>query len=184
MLPVLLDAQRKAVENASAFFIGGYFRALFENNVTAWEKQLDALVEDTRLNGLIAELTYLSGLTDRAGLRLLKLAKSGVMDIKYFASFASFFGKRLTDSLSEKVFIEWIAFLLDCLDNLAVPIALKLYYFYYIHDKQELTPPRDLTFQMLTRPILFENLPVLYQSLQLGNSMTDELLGRHHKWHS
>ena len=170
MLPVLLDAQRKAVENASAFFIGGYFRALFENNVTEWEKQLDALVEDTRLNVLVAELTYLSGLTDRAGLRLLKLAKSEVMDIKYFASF---FGKRLTDSLSEKVFIEWIAFLLDCEDNLAVSIALKLYYFYYIYDKQEPTLPRDLTFQLLTRPTLFENLPVLYQSLQLGNSMTD-----------
>ena len=170
MIPVLLDAQRKAVENASAFFLGGYFRALFENNVTEWEKQLDALVEDTRLNVLVAELTYLSGLTDRAGLRLLKLAKSGVMDIEYFASF---FGKRLTDSLSEKVFIEWIAFLLDCSDNLAVSIALKLYYFYYIHDKQEPTPPRDLTFQLLTRPTLFENLPVLYQRFQLGNSMTD-----------
>ena len=171
LLPVLLDAQRKAVENASAFFIGGYFRALFENNVTEWEKQLDVLIEDTRLNVLVAELTYLSGLTDRAGLRLLKLAKSEVMDIKYFASF---FGKRLTDSLSEKVFIEWIAFLLDCSDNLGVSIALKLYYFYYIHDKQEPAPPRDLTFQLLTRPTLFENLPVLYQSLQLGHSMTDD----------
>ena len=171
LLPVLLDAQRKAVENASAFFLGGYFRALFEKNVTEWEQQLDTLVEDTRLNVLVAELTYLSGLTDRAGLRLLKLAKSGVMDIKYFASF---FGKRLTDSLSEEVFIQWIAFLLDCSDNLAVSIALKLYYFYYIHDKQEPTPPRDLTFQLLTRPTLFENLPVLYQSLQLGHSMTDD----------
>ena len=171
MLPVLLNAQRKAVENASPFFLGGYFRALFENNITEWEKQLDALVEDNRLNVLVAELTYLSGLTDRAGLRLLKLAKSEIMDIKYFASF---FGKRLTDSLSEKVFIEWIAFLLDCSDNLAVSIALKLYYFYYIHDKQEPTPPRDLTFQLLTRPTLFENLPVLYKSLQLGHSMTDD----------
>ena len=171
LLPGLLDAQRKAVENASAFFLGGYFRALFENNVTAWEKQLDALVENTRLNMLVAELTYLSGLTDQAGLRLLKLAKSEVMDIKYFASFS---GKRLTDSLSEKVFIEWIAFLLDCSDNLAVSIALKLYYFYYIYDKQEPTPPRDLTFQLLTRPALFENLPVLYKSHQLVSSMTDD----------
>ena len=93
------------------------------------------------------------------------------MDIKYFASF---FGKRLTDSLSEKVFIEWIAFLLDCSDNLAVSIALKLYYFFYIYDKQEPTPPRDLTFQLLTRPTLFENLPVLYKSHQLVNSMTDD----------
>ena len=167
----LLDVQRKADNNASAYFLGGYLRAVFEKDVAQWEAQLDALVEDTRLNGLVVELTYLSGLTDRAGLRLLKLAKSGVMDIKYFASF---FGKRLTDNLSEKVFIEWIAFLLDCSDNLAVSIALKLYYFYYIYDKQQPTFPRDLTFQLLTRPTLFENLPVLYKSLQLGHSMTDD----------
>ena len=170
ILPVLLDAQRKAVENASVFFLGGYFRALFEGNIAAWEEQLDTLVEDTRLNALTPELTYLSGLTDRAGLRLLKLAKAEIMDIKYFASF---FSKRMTDNLSEKVFIEWIAFLLDYSDNLAVSIALKLYYFYFIYDKKEPTPPRDLTFQLLTRPTLFENLPVLYQRSQLGNSMTD-----------
>ena len=40
--PTLLDAQRKAGDNASAFFLGGYFRALFEGNVAEWEKQLDA----------------------------------------------------------------------------------------------------------------------------------------------
>ena len=154
LLPMLIEAQRNAGENASAFFLGGYFRTLFESNVSEWEEQLDALVEDTRLNVLVAELTYLSGMTDRAGLRLLKLAKTEVMDIKYFAFF---FGKRTTDNLSEKVFTEWIAFLLDCSDNLAVSIALKLYHFYYIHDKQEPTPPRDLTFQLLTRPAWFEN---------------------------
>ena len=165
LLPALLEAQRNAGENASAFFLGGYFRSLFESNITEWEKQLDALVEDTVLNMLIPELTYRSGITDRAGLRLLKLAEEGVMHIN---SFVSFFGSRVADNLSDAVFTKWITFLLNCSGELAVPIALKLYYFYYVYDKQELTLPHDLTFQLLVRPTTFENLT----PNQL-NSMTD-----------
>lgn len=170
MLPTLLEAQRNAGENTSAFFLGGYFRALFESNIMEWEKQLDALVKDTNLNVLIPDLTYRSGMTDRAGLRLLELAKEGVMGID---SFASFFSSHVTNRLSEKVFTEWIKFLLECSNELAVPIALKLYYFYYVHSKQEFTLPRDLTFQLLVRPARFENVPVPYQRFQLAHSMTD-----------
>ncbi|MDD9974900.1 MAG: hypothetical protein OXU27_12885 [Candidatus Poribacteria bacterium] len=155
ILPMLLEAQRNASENASAFFLGGYFRALFDSNVIAWEKQLDALVEDPRLNVLIPDLTYRSGITDQAGLRLLKLAEEGVMHI---SSFASFFDSRVTDNLSGEVFTKWITFLLDSSDSSAVPIALKLYYFYYVHGKQKFTLPHDLTFQLLVRPARFENL--------------------------
>lgn len=165
LLSTLLEARRNVVNNASAYFLGGYFRALFDSNVAAWEEQLDGLVKDAKLNLLIPELTYRSGITDQAGLRLLRLAEKGVMPIN---SFALFFGSRVTDNLSEKVFTEWIAFLLNCSDELAVSIGLKLYYFYYVHDKQEPVLPRDLTFQLLIRPALFENL-----DQRLLNSMTD-----------
>ena len=170
LLPTLLNAQRNAGENASAFFLGGYFRALFENNATEWEEQLDALVEDTKLNVLIPDLTYHSGITDRAGLRLLKLAEEGVMHVN---SFAFFFGSRVTDNLSDEVFTKWITFLLNCSDNSAVPIALKLYYFYYVHGKQEFTLPRDLTFQLLVRPARFENLSPNQMNSMTGGYWTD-----------
>ncbi len=165
MLSTLLEARRNVVDNASAYFLGGYFRALFDSNVAEWEAQLDALIDDAKLNLLIPELTYRSGITDQAGLRLLKLAEKGIMPIN---SFALFSGIRVTDNLSEKVFTEWIKFLLECSDELAVSIALKLYYFYYVHGKQEFTLPCDLTFQLLIRPALFENL-----DQRLLNSMTD-----------
>ena len=77
MLPTLLNAQRKAGENASAFFLGGYFRTLFERNVTEWEEQLDALVEDNTLNVLIPDITYPSGMTDRTGFRLQTCRRGG-----------------------------------------------------------------------------------------------------------
>lgn len=165
MMSTLLNAQRKAGDNASAFFLGGYFRALFDSNVAAWEQHLDALAEDMRLNVLIPELTYRSGITDRAGLRLLKLAEEEVMPIN---SFALFFGSHVTNNLSDEVFAKWIAFLLNCSDNSAIPIALKLYYFYYVHDKQDPVLPPDLTFQMLVRPATFGN----FDPFQL-NAMTD-----------
>ena len=170
LLPTLLEARRNVVDNASTFFLGGYFRAVFEKDNAQWETQLDALVADTTLNSLIPEITRLSGITDRGASRLLKLAKEGVMEIK---SFSSFFGSGVTDNLSEEVFTAWIEFLLNSSEKLAVPIALKLYYFRYVYTKQASVLPRDLTFQLLTRPSLFENVPVSYQHSQLGNAMTD-----------
>ena len=165
ILPTLLEAQRNAEKNVSAFFLSGYFCALFEDNIAEWEKHLDVLAEDSTLNVLIPELTYRSGMTDRAGLRLLKLAKAESMSVN---DFSLFFGS--TIGLSDRVFIEWIKFLLNSSNELALPIALKLYYFYYVYNKQEPNLPRDLTFQLLVRPARFENLNLIPNQM---NSMTD-----------
>ena len=164
LLSMLLNAQRNAGDDASAFFLGGYFFAIFERDESLWEEQLDLLVKDDTLNVLIPELTYRSGMTNQAGLRLLELAKTGIMCVN---NFILFFVKA-SENLSDKVFTEWIIFLLNCADELAVSIALKLYYFYYVHGKQEPALPRDLTFQLLARPARFENL----HPNQM-NSMTD-----------
>ena len=170
LLSTLLEARRNVVDNASAYFLGGYFRALFDINVAAWEEQLDALVDDTTLNGLIPEITHLSGMTDQAGLRLLKLAEKGIMRVD---SFVFFFGSGVTENLSDEVFTEWIKFLLNCSNELAVPIALKLHYFYYVHGKQEFTLPHDLTFQLLVRPARFENLIPNQMNSMTGHYWTE-----------
>ena len=53
LLPTLLKAQRNAGEDASAYFLGGYLRALFEAEPSVWEAQLDALINDAKLRLLI-----------------------------------------------------------------------------------------------------------------------------------
>ena len=78
----------------------------------------------------------------------LKLAKVEIMSVNKFV----FFFSQVIDGLSDEVFAEWIKFLLNCSNELAVPIALKLYYFYYIHDKKKHTLPNNLTFQLLVCP--------------------------------
>ena len=153
LLPTLLDAQRNAVDNASVYFLGGYFRIIFEKDVAQWENHLDELVEDTALNVLIPEITHRSGLTDRAGLRLLNLAKGGIIGINHFGTFV--YGKAV-ESLSEAVFTTWIEFLLNKTNKSAVSIALSLYHHYYIRKKPEPVLSSNLTSQLLTHPSFFE----------------------------
>lgn len=153
LLPTLLDAQRDIDDNASVYFLGGYFRVIFERNPAQWEEELDALIEDTSLNVLIPELTHRSGLTDQAGLRLLNLAKDGIIDANHFDVFV--YGQAIKN-LSNEVFTAWIEFLLDQTDKSAVSIALNLCDHYYIREDPETSLPTDLTFRMLTHPSLFE----------------------------
>lgn len=153
LLPTLLDAQRNAGENASVYFLGGYFHAIFDSDVAEWEKQLDALVADSILNVEIPELTSRSSMTDRAGLRILQLATSGIINSNHFRMFTY---SKTIESLSKGVFMRWIEFLLSVTDKSAASIVLHLYHSYYIFDKPEPTLPCELTFRVLSHPVLFE----------------------------
>ena len=153
LLPTLLDAQRNAEERVSFSFLGGYFRAIFEKDEPKWEEQLDALVDDPTLRVAIPELTDHSGLTDRAGRRVLNLAENGIINRNHFNIFT--LGTAI-EGLSDEIFTKWIAFLMDTTDKSAMSIALHLYYDYYIRRKPEPTLPPDLTFRLLTHPPLFE----------------------------
>ena len=152
LLPMLLDAQRNADENASTTFLGGYFGVLFESDTELWEAQLDALIDDKKLNSLIPALTHRSGLTDRAGLRLLDLTRRAVISINDFKLFV--YGKAIND-LSGEVFSEWVKFLLRASDKSIVSIALNFFYRYHVFQKPKPTLPLELTFRLITHPALF-----------------------------
>ena len=153
LLPMLLNAQRNVGDNGSTYFLGGYFRSIFEIDLAEWEEQLDALVEDTTLNVMIPDITHRSGLTDRAGIRLLSLAKEGIIGVNHFGTFV--YGRAIK-SLSDEVFVDWIEFLLDNANKSAISIAIDLYHGYYIFPKQEPTLPSELTLRLLTNSTLFQ----------------------------
>ena len=153
LLPLLLEAQRRADKNASVYFLGGYFRVLFERNRRKWEEQLDVLVEDKKLNVWIPELTRRSGISDRAALRILDLAKERIIGITHFRLFCS---GDVIQKLSEVTFKKWIEFLLTSSDTLAISIALGLYNFYYLFKESNYSLPQDLTFKLLTHQLLFQ----------------------------
>ena len=152
LLPMLLGAQREASENSDSYFLGGYFRAMFDTDVALWEQEIERLVEDSKLNVLIPLLTrYASGMTDQIGLRLLELAESRIISVSEFGVLGT-----AIESLSDEVFTEWIEFLLGFTDKSVVSIALDLYHRYYILRKSAPILSRDLTFRLLSHPSLFE----------------------------
>ena len=153
LLPMLLDAQRNAGENASTAFLGGYFCALFESDTGQWETQLDALIEDVKLRLLIPELTNRSGLTDRAGLRILDLAECSIINLNHFRFFA--YGQAIRN-LSNEIFAEWVTFLLSVNDKNSVSLALNLFHRYHVFQKTKPTLPFGLTFRLITHPALFK----------------------------
>ena len=152
LLPMLLGAQREASENSDSYFLGGYFRAMFDTDVALWEQEIERLVEDSKLNVLIPLLTrYSRGMTDKIGLRLLELAESRIISVSEFGVLGT-----AIESLSDEVFTEWIEFLLGFTDKSVVSIALDLYHRYYIFRKSAPTLSRDLTFRLLSHPSLFD----------------------------
>lgn len=153
LLPRLLEAQRAAGGNASVFFLGGYFRAVFEQNKQEWENQLDLLIKDDKLNIYIPELTWRSGMSDQAAIRILHLAKEGVIGISQFRMFGS---GSATKNLSENVLMEWIEYLLSSSETYATYIVLNLYHSYYLRKESNLIPPEELTLRLLTHQSLLQ----------------------------
>lgn len=163
LLPKILDALRSTGESASAFFAGGYVRALRERDIELWERTLDELAADERLRTYVPELTWRSGPSDRSMLRVLDLARSSLLPVGSFHMFA--FGG-VVQGLSEEVFHSVIEFLLATGERDGVLIALDLYHFYYGPKDSKRTLPKDLTLRLLTAPTLFT------KGARLGHSST------------
>ena len=153
LLPTLLKAQRNAGDNTSTAFLGGYFRALFESAPDQQEAQLYAMIDDTKLKALIPALTSQSGLTDRLGLCLLNLAIEGTIGVNDFKIFAY---SNAVGGLSDEVFGEWIALLLNVGNKVALSVALGLYHRYYVMQTSAPALQRELSFRLLSHQLLFK----------------------------
>jgi len=152
-VPTLLEAQKTAGTNATVSFLGGYFRALFEENQSEWEKQLDTLAIDVQLRVWVPELTWRSGMTDRAALRVLKLYEEGAVELQSARIFTL---GGVVRHLSERVFARFVKLLLDAPADVGASIALDLIHFYYGDEESERVLPKDLTLRVLTHRLFLE----------------------------
>jgi hypothetical protein len=153
LLPVLVNAQRQADKNADICFLSGYFRVLFDNDLLQWELQSDLLAEDRVLRVWLPELTVRSGLTDRAGLRLLKLAEENAIHVEHLRFFG---GGRMIQALTDGTFQQWLHFLLRSTHPYALPIALDLYHAYYVNGEKSNWLPLRETLTILTHQAWIE----------------------------
>jgi len=145
LLKTILGALRKSEGRGNGFFVGGYFRRIFEKDVKKWEDELDAIYNDPALCRLLPEITWRSGLTDRSAKRLT----DGVRDKKFdHTVFGYFRYGSASGTLSEKQLAEWMEILLKEKDRGAVFIAGEIFYHYFVHGKQK-TLPKDLALDLL-----------------------------------
>lgn len=170
LLSTLLEAQRNAGANASTFFLGGYFRGLHERDAERWEALLDELVGDEALRSWVPELTWRSGMSDRAAMRVLNLARAGFIAFDHLRMFA--LG---SEKVSEEVFRQWIEFLLSRGKRHAVTIALDLHHFYYSRKDAPNELPKELTLRLLTADPLFQKSDEPARSSQLEDYHWTEL---------
>lgn len=154
LLPLLLEAQRVAAddENASDYFLGGYLKALFERDSEMWEVLMDELSKDEKLASWVSALTWRSGMSEKAALRVLNLAQKGILKAYHFRVFCL---GSVISNFSEDVFKQWIEFLLNSSEDYAVSIALDLYHFFYTRKDTKHILPKELTLRLLTHPSLF-----------------------------
>jgi hypothetical protein len=153
LLPVMVEAHENAAEKTNAYFLSGYFRALFERNQAKWEEELDKILEDSKLRIWITELTWRSGpVTDRAAERVLSLVQKGIVGFEHLRMFA--FGSA-SRNLSEDIFRKWIELLIQKHNKAAISIALDLCQFFYCRKESHHELPEDLGLKLLTHPTLF-----------------------------
>ena len=152
LLPTLLEAQRQAGDDGNAFFVSGYFSALFSRDVERWELTLDQALEDPRLQGLVPELTLRSGMTERAASRILSLAQSGAIPLASLRMF-SFGG--VVRKVPEHIFGNWIDCVLASKTKDGAATAIDLFHFFYQMGNEKRQLPRELTLRVLTADALF-----------------------------
>jgi hypothetical protein len=153
LLEKLIVAQRNPTTNGSAFFLGGYFSVLFERNNGLWETTLDRLVEDKSLRPYVSELTWRSGMTERAAIRILYMAENNFIPLGSLRMF-SFGG--VVRKVPEHVFAGWVNRFMRENTRVAAWTALDLFHFYYLMGGSERFLPRKLTLQLLTAEPFFK----------------------------
>ncbi len=155
LFSLILEAQRNAsTEQASVLFLGGYFYVLAERDIDRYENKLDELVLDPSLSVWIAELSFRAIVSDRAALRILELAKKGIVKTGHFRMFC--FGGVLKN-ISEGILRKWLEFLIkEAKDKYAIFIAMDMFHLYYLLGEQTHKFSDDLILKLLLHPMLFE----------------------------
>lgn len=153
LLPQLIDAQAKCTSKCSVFFLSGYFKAIFEKDINSWENNLDTLLKSEKLTPMIPEITWRSGMTERASVRIIELAENGKIHYNQFGMFR--YGG-VVKEIPENIIDKWIRFLTAKNDTSALSIALDLCFSFYVYQEKRGNLPEKLTLELLLHPYLFE----------------------------
>jgi hypothetical protein len=152
LLPQLLDVYAKAIEQQeefSAYFLGGYFLALFETKRSIWELTMEKLCDDEILRRLVPELCWRSGINDTIARRLALMAERQQIDI---LSLGMFRYGTIVSELTEQVFTRLVQSILQAPSGNGAPVALVLIESRYARAHGRAKMPNALVENVLMHP--------------------------------
>ncbi len=151
LLPRLMAAQG-TYKAENAFFLSGYLSAVFASDQQAWDRALESMAQDPQLSSFVPEVTWRSGMTERASMRILELIDARIIEPMTLKIFA--YGGVIR-RVPEHVFSQWIDRLLKADDRVAASISLDLFHFFYVFQQPGRRLPRSLSLALLTNAALF-----------------------------
>jgi hypothetical protein len=152
LLPLLQEAYRSRGDRTFLGLLSGYLKTIYETNVELWESSLDEMASDILLSQYVAEVTWRTGITERAGERVLALANSGVVGPEHLRMWG--FGTEVR-KLSSALFQRWIEFLIACESPFGRTIGLELFHRYYCDNEAQPQIPPELAKTLLLHPDYF-----------------------------
>ncbi|MCX6827742.1 MAG: hypothetical protein NT002_00420 [candidate division Zixibacteria bacterium] len=149
-LPLLIESQKRGDNRA---FLGGYFAALLHRDESLWETTLEEIANDDETVGWVPELTWRSGITDRAAKRILELAEAAKIRPEDLEPFSR---GGIARKIAESILIGWLRFLLSPGNRKSIAIAMQLHHYYYAYPEPVRTMPRDITLELILHDSLFD----------------------------
>ena len=167
LLPSILNALRNAEDEGSGFFVGGYLSSIYEKDTEKWESELEKIYNDSALCRFLPEITWRSGMSDRAAERFI----SGIHENKFDYTCLGLFkyGSVFLNRLSEESFTTWILLLLEEEKEDAVAIAIDLFYSYFVQGQQKSLPK-----QLALKLLLHEN--IIHRTHEADYAVLDEFI--------
>ena len=152
LLPIILQAQRDAGEHGSEFFLSGYLRVIFENNVKQWNTIMVELSHDDTLLQIFPDIAWRSGISDKIAILLLELITDNKIDAITLSKFQM---GGVICALSESVVKQWIKTMLGTGRQEVVLKAIELFYSFFIH-RQPKNLDGQITFDLLMHDAFFD----------------------------
>lgn len=149
----IVQAYSSDNEIVSTDLLSGYLSLVFKNNRGRWEKLLESLLTDDRINRKLTEITARSGVSDEAALRIVAMLESGSITVNEFRFFRV---GGFVKHLSHRVFDEIIESLLADSGSSAGCIALDLLASRYQSLGTEQDFSADMMFRVLTHKAFFQ----------------------------
>jgi hypothetical protein len=164
-LKSIIDAQHAAGTKGQTQFIGGYLRALREASEDKWERLIIKLLFDERFQGITGQLIWRTGINNNILTQMLQAYEKNILDARDFSVLQFPQDTRLLD---QGLVEEALTALLNRNNEEGHFISLEIADAFFCDREVERKMPRELIYELLTKPDFFADHFDTMQGYQWG----------------